>query len=186
MRTRPPRPVARLARLHTDEAGLSAGAEALVFGVLVFVVGSIIALNGWAVLDADMAVNAAAREATRGIVEAGAAPRTSLVGGLPDGQVGGRIRDVAAATMAGHGKDPAALADPGDFDVRLVDDPWGAGGSTSGPTRCARVTVEVSYPVQGIGLPFVGGWQSPIRAVGTHTELVDPFRSGLSGSADCG
>ena len=185
MRTRPTRPVARLVRLHADEEGLSAGAEALVLGVLVFVVGSIIALNGWAVLDADMAVNAAAREAARGIVEAGAAPRTSMVGGLPDGEVGGRIRDVAAATMSGHGKDPAALPDPNDFDVRLVDDPWAAGGA-AGPARCARVTVEVTYPVQGIALPLVGGWQRPIRAVGTHTELVDPFRSGLTGSADCG
>lgn len=185
MRTPAVRPVARLARLHAEEDGLSAGAEALVFGVLVFVVGSIIALNGWAVLDADMAVNAAAREATRGIVEAGAQPRTSMVGGLPDGEIGGEVRDVAAATMAGHGKDPADLPNPGDFAVRLVDDPWTSGGA-DGPTRCARVTVEVSYPVQGIRLPFVGGWQSPIRARGTHTELVDPFRSGLTGSADCG
>ena len=174
----------RLRSAHDDPDGLSAGAEALVFGVLVFVVGTIVALNGWAVLDADFAVNAAAREATRTIVESGASPRVSMVGGLPDGQVSGPVRDVAVAAMSGHGKDPAQLSDPGDFSVRLVQDPWSGGGG--GPARCARVTVEVSYPVQGIRLPIVGGWQTPIRAVGEHTEIIDPFRSGLEGAASCG
>lgn len=177
VRLRPTTP--RLHRLHTEEDGLTAGAEALVFGVLVFVIGSIIALNGWAVLDANFAVSAAAREATRTIVESGAASRVEAVGGLPDGRVLGPVHDVAAAAMVGHGKDPAGL------DVRLLDDPWPVGGGPA-PARCARVTVQVSYAVPGISLPIVGGWRTPIRAVGQHTEVIDPFRSGLTGSADCG
>lgn len=185
MTGRPTPSSSRLRRLHTDQDGLSAGAEALVFGVLVFVIGSLIALNGWAVLDADLAVDAAAREATRTIVEAGGAPRTTMVGTAADGEVVGPVRDVAVATMVGHGKDPAHLPDPEGFAVRLVDDPW-AHGSAAGPVRCAPVTVHVSYPVQGIRLPVVGGWQTPIRVVGEHTEIVDPFRTGLEGTADCG
>lgn len=184
MTGRPAPPTTRLRRLHADQDGLSAGAEALVFGVLVFVIGSMIALNGWAVLDADLAVDAAAREATRTIVEAGGAPRTSMIGADDDGEVTGRVRDVAVATMVGHGRDPDHLPDPDTFDVRLVDDPW-THGSAAGPARCAPVTVHVSYPVQGIRLPIVGGWQTPIRVVGEHTEVIDPFRTGLEGTADC-
>ena len=178
--TAPPRPrAAPLRRLHTEEDGLTAGAEALVLGVLVFVIGAIIALNGWAVLDTSFAVDAAAREATRTIVEAGATSGTEAIGGLPDGRVAGHVRDVAVATMIGHGKDVA------DLDVRLVDDPWGPDG-TAAATRCARVTVQVTTTVPGISLPIVGGWQTPIRAVGRHTEVIDPFRSGLTGRAECG
>lgn len=173
-----------VADLHRKQDGLAAGAEALVFGVLVFVVGSIIVLNGWAVLDAHFAVNAAAREATRTIVEAGGVTRTPMVGASGSRVEAGAVHDVAAETMAGHGKDPSMLDDPGDFVVTLVDDPWP--GDTGTPERCARVTVQVHYPVQGIRLPILGGWQAPVRVEGLHTELIDPLRSGLAGRADCG
>lgn len=155
-------------RMHADQAGLSAGAEALVFGVLVFVVGTTIALNAWAVLDADFAVGAAAREAVRTVVEAGDAPREDTLAAM---------HAVAAATMAGHGKDDTAAV------VEMVDDPWQVAGARV--QRCARVTVEVRYPVQGIRLPLLGSWTTPITAVGQHSELVDPYRSGLHGRAGC-
>lgn len=160
--------MARLQRAHADQDGLSAGAEALVFGVLVFVVGTILALNGWAVLDADFAVNAAAREAVRTVVEAGDAPYDDTLVAL---------HAVAAETMAGHGKQPAAAT------VEVVDDPFGGGGRVQ---RCARVTVEVRYPVEGIRLPLIGAWTTPITAVGQHSEIIDPYRSGLQGRAGCG
>lgn len=160
--------MARLRRVHAEQAGLSAGAEALVFGVLVFVVGTILALNGWAVLDADFAVNAAAREAVRTVVEAGDAPYEDTVAAL---------HAVAVETMAGHGKDGAAAT------VEVVDDPFGGGARVQ---RCARITVEVRYPVEGIRLPLIGSWTTPITAVGQHSEIVDPFRSGLHGRAGCG
>lgn len=171
-------------RLHGEQDGLSAGAEALVFGVLVFVVGSIVMLNGWAVLDAHVAANAAAREATRAIVDAGAVDRIEMVGASGSRVEAGHAWAVAAETMAGHGKDPAALADPDAFVVSLTDDPWP--DDSGPPQRCARVTVEVRYPVQGIRLPFLGGWRTPIHVEGQHTEITDPFRSGLTGRADCG
>lgn len=170
MTGRPPtssRAAAALRRVHDDQSGLAAGAEALVFGVLVFLVGTMLALNAWAVLDADFAVNAAAREAVRTVVEAGDAPHENTVAAM---------HAVARATIAGHGKDGDAAT------VHLVDDPFAGGGRVQ---RCARVTVEVHYPVQGIRLPLVGSWTAPITAVGQHSEIVDPFRSGLQGRAGC-
>ena len=44
--------------------------EVIPFGVLTFVVGALLIANAWAVVDAKMAVSAAAREATRAYVEA--------------------------------------------------------------------------------------------------------------------
>ncbi len=79
--------------------------------------------------------------------------------------------------MAGHGKDDAAAV------VEMVDDPWQVSGGRV--QRCARVTVEVRYPVQGIRLPLLGSWTTPITAVGQHSEIVDPYRSGLHGRAGC-
>jgi hypothetical protein len=166
-----------------DQDGLSAGAEALVFGFLVFVIGSIIALNGWAVLDAKFATNAAAREATRSIVEAGPATRMAMVGDDGSDMATGRAYQVVVDTLVGHGKDPALLPNPEQFVVALKDDPWIGGHDR--PDRCARVTVEVRYPVAPIRLPLVGGWTTPITVVGQHTELTDPLRSGLRGEATC-
>ena len=49
-----------------DESGQVAGLEAIVFGLLTFVVGVLLAANAWAVVDAKMAMSTAAREAVRG------------------------------------------------------------------------------------------------------------------------
>ncbi|MBA2283441.1 MAG: hypothetical protein H0W25_19710, partial [Acidimicrobiia bacterium] len=52
-------------RLHRDERGQMGGIEALPFGLLIFVVGALLVANAWAVIDAKLAVTAAAREAAR-------------------------------------------------------------------------------------------------------------------------
>jgi hypothetical protein len=53
--------------------------------------------------------------------------------------------------------------------------------------RCSRITVDVRYQVPSIRVPWVGAFGSGALEVhGSHTEIVDPFRSGLSGEADCG
>ena len=53
--------------------------------------------------------------------------------------------------------------------------------------RCVRVTYEVVYEVPALSLPFIGGYGSaPFRVRSTHSEIVDPFRSGIAGAAeDC-
>lgn len=156
------------------ESGIVAGAEALAFGVLVFVVGAIIAVNGWAVLDAKLAASTAAREATRTIVEGGATSRSTMLG-----EDGGAARQAALAVLDGMGRSPATNG----LAVTLVDDPWRT--THHRPDRCAPVTVEVSLAVDGIGVPWLGGWALPVTVTGTHTEYTDPFASGLAGDATC-
>ncbi len=80
---------------------------------------------------------------------------------------------MVADTLVGHGKDPS----------RIVGTP-----SVSGTiARCARIRVDVQYRVPTITLPWIGGLGSGnLQVRGSHTEIVDPFRSGLSGEATCG
>ena len=52
------------------DAGQVGGIEALPFGLLIFVVGSLLIANAWAVVDAKFATDAAARQAVRTFVEA--------------------------------------------------------------------------------------------------------------------
>jgi hypothetical protein len=143
------------------EGGFVAGLEALAFGVLIFVFGTLLILNAWGVIDAKLAVTAAAREATRAVVEAD-----------PSVPVAALARAVALETLAGHGH--------GDAD-RLSGDPEVAGTIA----RCARLSVTVAYDVPAIRIPLVGGFGSGLTVRSTHTEVVDPFRSGLPGEASC-
>src|SRR2546423_9148630 len=53
----------------SDDRGQIAGIEAVPFGILLFVVGSLLIANAWAVIDVKMAVTSAAREAARTYVE---------------------------------------------------------------------------------------------------------------------
>lgn len=137
------------------------GAEALTFGVLIFVVGTLLIVNAWGVIDAKVAASASAREATRVLVESAEdAPRLTIADQV--------VRD----TLAGHGKDPS----------RLVGTPDVQGDFA----RCARIRVEVRYRVPTITVPWIGGLGAGnLEVRGSHTELVDPFRGGLTGEADC-
>ncbi len=134
-----------------DEHG-AGGVEVLAFGFLTFVIGALLVANAWGIVDARIAVTAAAREATRAYVEAPSA----------DAAVSA-ARQAAFATMTGHGRNAAAM-----------------GGPTLAGTfaRCARITATVTYTVPGIPLPWTGGL-ADTTVIGTHTEIVDPYRSGL-------
>lgn len=147
-------------RLPTSERGAVGGLEAIPFGLLVFVVGTLLVANAWAVVDAKLAVTAAAREAARTWVEG-------------DGAEAGRAAAVAAAAeaVAGHGRDPARL----ELDL---DAPTGFG-------RCAPVVVRATYVVPALPLPWIGGFGRGIEVASRHSERVDPFRDGLEGAAAC-
>ena len=142
------------------DAGQVGGIEALPFGLLVFVVGTLLIANAWAVVDAKFATDAAARQAVRTFVEGdeeATARREAIAAGLE--------------SIAGHGRDPdrAEVAPVGSATLE----------------RCERVTFEASYEVPAIGLPFIGGYgPTPFQVRSTHSELVDPFRSGVPGSAE--
>lgn len=146
------------------ERGQVAGIEAVPFGVLVFVSGSLLLVNIWGVVDTKFAADAAAREATRYLAESAAAE-------VDAGRVRDHARALAVTTMEAHGR-------PGPVDVEV--DP-----AIGDIRRCARVRVTVRSTVPAIRIPFVGGHGRAFDVAASHTELVDPTRSGVAGEADC-
>ena len=144
------------------DRGQVAGIEVLPFGLLTFVVGTLLVANAWGVIDAKLAVTSAAREAVRTYVEA------------PDGATAVASADGAArAAIAGHGRDATATT----VEIRHDGDrPF---------ARCTRVVVTVHHPVPALRLPFIGGFGRAFDVVARQSEVVDPYRSGLPGEATC-
>jgi hypothetical protein len=142
-----------------SEQGFVGGLEALVFGLLIFVSGTLIVASAWGVVDTKFAAAAAAREAALSYVEA-ASPQSAG----PDAQ------QAADEALAGYGRPPSQAT------ISLAAGRFG---------RCQRITIEVHYPAPLVLVPFIGrlgrGWT--VRA--THSELVDAYRTGLPGSASC-
>jgi hypothetical protein len=147
-------------RRWTDERGFAGGAEALVFGVLIFVLGTLLVVNAWAVVDAKFATSAAAREAVRAAVETPA-------GGDPES----RARVAAAEALAGHGVD---------VDRATVTSSWG--GRLE---RCAEVVYEVRLRVPALVLPGIDRRRTGFDVSATHREVIDPYRSGLELGGEC-
>ncbi len=143
-------------RLHGDD-GFVGGAEALIFGIVVFVVGALVMANAWAVVDAKMAVSSAARETARTFVES-------------DGDLGTADAAGRAAFAATTGLDPGGLSFTG------------AVGTFE---RCGRITVTYRYRVPALSLPGGVGWGSGFEVSASHSEIVDPYRAGLEGEARC-
>ena len=139
-------------RVVPDESG-QAGMEVLPFGLLTFVVGALLIANAWAVIDAKMAVSAAAREATRAYVEAPV-----------DGDPLALAEAAARSAIEGAGRDPA----------QLVLTPLEATFA-----RCETVRFEASYRIPAIRLPWVGGFGEGFTASARHAEVVDPYRTGV-------
>jgi hypothetical protein len=148
-------------RTRTGERGQVAGIEALPFGLLIFVSGTLLIVNIWGVVDAKFAADAAAREAARFVVE-------SAVAGIDPAVVRAGAVAVATQTFEDHGRD-------GPVTVTV----------TAGLERCDRVRVELRTSVPAIRLPFVGGFGEAFDVVAAHAELIDPTRSGVAGPADC-
>ena len=159
----PPRRARRARRLDwRDDRGQVAGIEVLPFGLLTFVIGTLLIVNAWGVVDAKLAVTSGAREAVRAYVEA------------PDeASAVDAAREAAGQAMAGHGRDPSATT------VEIEHDegrPF---------ARCTRVTVTVHHPVPALRLPIIGGYGHAFDVVARQSEVVDPYRSGLPGEARC-
>jgi hypothetical protein len=141
------------------ESGFAGGLEGLLFGLLLFVVGTLLVAAAWAAVDTKFAVDAAARQAVRSYVEAA------------DSAVAGpQAQEAAVATLAGYGHSGSAAS------VRVIE------GSFA---RCTRVTIQVSEPSPMLVLPWIGRVGSAGRVSAVHSELVDPFRSGLPGTSTC-
>ena len=145
-------------RLRGD-TGAVGGVETWPFGIAVLLGAALLLANVWAVVDAKMAASSAARETVRVWVES-------------DG-------DTVGATAAGHaayaayGRDPARLEGP---DLSIDGD---------GFERCARVSATWTATVPALTLPLVGAWGDGFQVTSTHSEIVDPYRSGLPAEGGC-
>jgi hypothetical protein len=131
------------------------------FGLAIFFVGTLLAAYAWSVVETKAATSAAAREAARAFI---AAPSEQ------QGMVA--ARDAARAALAGRVSDPARAS------VTLVSGAFG---------RCQRITISVTYPAPAVQLPFVRtiGPLGGNRVRAEQSDLVDPFRGGLPGVAQC-
>jgi hypothetical protein len=139
------------------DAGVVAGGDAVVFGVLLFVVGSLMITNLWSIVDARTAAQSAARESARTVVE------TDDVGSVVV-----QAEVVAVATWQSYGRTSA---------IGVTLD-----GSMQ---RCAPITVTVTAQVPLVRLPLIGWDAGRTEVSASHTEIVDPFRSGVPGQAAC-
>jgi hypothetical protein len=142
-----------VSRIRRDESGQMANIEVLPFGLLTFVVGTLLVANAWAVIDAKIAVSAAAREATRAFVEAPV-----------DGDPLGLARAAARSAIQGVGRNPDTL------DLTPLDGTF---------NRCETVRFEASYQIPAIRVPWVGGFGSGFTVTARHAEVVDPYRTGV-------
>ncbi len=156
------RDLAGAVRPRSGDRGQVGGIEALPFGILVFVVGALLVANAWAVVDAKLAVDAAARQATRHYVESDGAEQAAVEAGL--------------AALEAHGRDPVDAT----VGISALD----GAGAQQGFSRCARVTFTATYEVPALSIPWIGGFGNGIDVSSSHSELVDPYRSGLPGSAE--
>lgn len=139
-----------------DESGFVGGFEALPFGFLVFVAGSLLLVNAWAVFDSHTAAAAAAREAVRSFVESDG----------PEADARREAELAAIEAMEGHGKDRSRM-----------ELQW----TGARLTRCQPVTATVSYRVPLVAVPWIGAFGSGVlRTTARHTEIVDPLTSGLA------
>jgi hypothetical protein len=150
----------RASRGRFDDRGQMAGIEALPFGFLVLVAGALLLANAWSVVDAKLAVSAAAREAVRAYVESGSQLDAELV-----------ALNAVRSSVSAHGRDPAGVS-------LWLDSAPGFG-------RCQPVTAEVVLRVDSVSLPFIGGFARLFEVRATHREIIDPYRSGMAGRATC-
>jgi Flp pilus assembly protein TadG len=145
-----------------DERGALGGLEGLVFGVLIFVCGTLVVVYGWAVINAKIAATSAAREASRAYVEAGT-----------QGSAVDHAQEAAYETLSSY----ISVDSPNSASV-AVDGGW---------SRCQPVVVTVTVNVRRIAIPMLGREGGYTQVSGRHSEIVDPYRSaaGLAGAASC-
>lgn len=144
--------------MKTDESGQVGGLEALVFGVVLFVLGGLVIAQAWGVIDAKIAASGAARVAARAMAQAPA---------------GSDLESVAAASAA------EAMREEGRDPTRMTVTARGA------LARCQPVTARVSYRVPLLRIPLLRGIGSGFVVSDSQEARVDPYRDGLKGMASC-
>lgn len=143
------------------DSGQVGGFEMVVFGLLVFVGGSLLVATVWSVIDVKLAMHAATRDAARAFVEASdpAAAEANAAHALHN-------------AVEAHGRDPLRVRD-----LSITTD--GAFG------RCTRVRITAAYPLPAVSIPWIRTSGENVIVRATHSELVDPYRSGVGGVSAC-
>lgn len=158
-----PRSVAHVRRREGSpdraQRGVIGGLEALPFSVLIFVLGTLLIVNAWGVIDAKLAATAAAREAARTYVESNGGA-TAL----------GAAENAGKSAYESYGRDPDK--------VELTP-------QSNGFVRCGRVTYTARTTVKAIKLPVIDGL-GDFTVEARHSEQVDALRSGLGRGNACG
>jgi hypothetical protein len=146
------------------------GVEVLPFGVLVFVVGTLLVAFAWGAVDAKIAVSSAAREAVRAYVEAGgrAPADTDIAAEAGAG--------AARRSVADHGRSPADPPFHVDFSLAPAS-------GQPGFSRCNVVTATATYRVPLFNLPWAGRAPLFFTTRARHREVIDPLRSGVASDA---
>jgi hypothetical protein len=157
-------------RCRGGDRGQVGGIEVLPFGLLVFVVGTLLVANAWAVIDAKLAVDAAAREAVRHFVEADVPAAGDF------GNAEAAAQRAGYEALASHGREVVRST----VELTSLESP----GGEAGFTRCARATFTARYDVPVLRLPWIGGFGSGLDVTGRHSEVIDPYRDGVPGSAE--
>lgn len=140
-----------------SEVGAVAGAEGLLFGIVIAVVATLAVVNLWSIVEAHNMADTAATAYLRAYTEADSAEQADATG---------QSAAHHAFTATGWRADRLHLR--------------GADASRFGPCQVADVLVRVRVPA--IRIPLGDGWGE--RTVSVHRrELVDPYRQVLSGPA---
>jgi len=147
-----------MTRRLSDERGAVGGLEMLPLGFLVFVVASIMIVNAWTVVDSWLAVSTASREAARVYVES----------------------DPADAWPAARSRMQEVMSAYGRADRMTAPKP-----PASAYERCQVVTLTVGYDLAFINVPFLDGFGSLTTIEASHSERIDPYRSGEF-TGECG
>jgi hypothetical protein len=140
--------------------GGQAAAEVLAVGAIVVITVTLVVVRTWAVVDAKFRIESAAREAARAYVEASG-----------PGEADADARRAAWSAM-GVGGPTDVPGDPAGFYERR-----------GGFGRCERIDIRLRWEVPGLR-----AWVVTLGAVtvtGSHTEVVDPYRTGRDGPARC-
>ncbi len=143
-----------------NDRGQVAGIETLAFGVLVFVIGTLIATNAWSIVTTRTSGQAIAREYLRAYTDERSAP---------DALRAGRRTALLVADRRGVPAGRLTIDDPDRF----------------GPCQMARVRVEIEVPL--VRLPLLGEVGQTTVTIESD-ERIEPYRitTGPGGSESDG
>ena len=149
------------AKRRTRRESGQAGGEILFFSAILITAMLLVIVNAWATINAKFMVTAAAREASRAYVES--ISETDATANA----------ESAAASVYGSYRANTARTKP----IEITGE-FG---------RCERITISARYQMPAMTIPFFSISFGSRTVSSAHSEIVDPYRSGLENEVggDC-